>query len=147
MEANQDTVYSYYKFNLGPDPEDERPGKFGYIPKNRYGFVCVRTQRPPKDHNGPDFEYRVSYSFCSPEDNFNRRVARKIADDRSKTERKNCVATFRFKERKKLGDVVQSALNMVCKKNNVLDEVIKNEKFHIKLPEWITPEIEPERLR
>ena len=83
-----DTVYSYYKVGLSYDQAEELGYRHSHSrigPKLRMppsvvdGRVCLRIVRPPKNSQGP-FTYRVSFSFCSPADNFDRKLARRIAD-------------------------------------------------------------------
>jgi len=83
-----DTIYSYYTVGLNYDEAEElgyrhshsRIGKKMEMPPTvTKGRVCLKIVRPPKDAQGP-YNYQVSFSFCSPADNFNRSLARKIAN-------------------------------------------------------------------
>jgi|SRR3989304_1125419 len=58
--------------------------KFGYLKatvgKNKYGYVCIALQIPPKGTKPIDC--KAGFSFCSPSDLFNKKIARKIAEGR-----------------------------------------------------------------
>lgn len=59
--------------------KDIRIGYFqakGYA-SNDTGYICVALKRPPKGSKSKD--YSCAFSFCSPEDVFNKKLARKIA--------------------------------------------------------------------
>ena len=86
-----DTIYAYYDVPLTKELAIEQGylashyfGKFDYVCKVK-GRICVQIKRPPKDSPGQQ-KYLVSYSFCSPEDNFNRKIARNIAAGREQLE-------------------------------------------------------------
>ena len=71
-----DTIYGYFKAETSKGN----------------GYVCIRLDRPPKGTSVG--EYKYTYSFCSPNDQFCRRIARKIADSRMTSTKPHCVVTF-----------------------------------------------------
>ena len=50
--------------------------RVGSTQGNRGGFVCSAILLPPK---GSTEDIQVAFSFCSPKDNFQKRVARQLA--------------------------------------------------------------------
>jgi len=64
-----DHVYSYYRVNVPEKTDGCREGGTG--------FVAARIDRPDKGAAAP-FEYRVTFAFCSPLDNFSRPTAHRL---------------------------------------------------------------------
>jgi len=95
-----DVIYGYYKL----EKENENNG-----------HLCVRLDRPPK---GIDGVYKATFAFCSPEDIFSKKIARKIADGRMATERKGKRIIFRS-EKKDAGSLFSKALLLVQSSDDI----------------------------
>lgn len=59
----------------------------------RQGFICMALECPPKDAAGEQ-TYKAAFSFCSPEDKFQKAIGKKIATGRLLSERKPVVVSF-----------------------------------------------------
>lgn len=130
-----DTIYSYYDVPLTKEIAIEQGylssrylGKLDYNCKVK-GRVCIQIQRPPKNQPGSQ-KYLVSYSFCSPEDNFNRKIARKIAAGREKLE----IVT---QTPAKVNDVSKMAIDILFDQSTTNSRGFK-EVGSYTLPKWLT---------
>lgn len=76
---SSDTIYSYYDVT----PTCANSGKCCGNCKNKgkQGRLAIQVDRPPKDFAGRR-TYKVSYAFSSPDDQFNKKVARSICRSR-----------------------------------------------------------------
>ena len=134
-----DTIFKYYDVNL----TNEIAAELGYESKNicnkfdyttsKKGRICVMINRPPKEHTGVN-EYKVSFSFCSPEDNFSKRVARRIASGRS-------TITISSEEKMTVNQVGELAINMLhdATKNRMKAKYKSTyDKVTISVPNWFS---------
>lgn len=119
-----DTIYTYYNVNLSKNSAVA----LGYRGQRWFnknaesdvnGVICIRTERPPIGTKGKQV-YKVSYSFCSPKDNFNRRIARNIASGRNKI-------TIESDTPLKAGEISEKALNIITNGDTSV----------INLPKWL----------
>jgi len=130
-----DTIYAYYDVPLTKELAIE----LGYLASHYFGKldyncnvkgrVCIQIQRPPKNQPGSQ-KYLVSYSFCSPEDNFNRKIARNIAAGREKLE----IVT---QTPAKVNDVSKMAIDILFDQSTTNSRGFK-ELGSYTLPKWLT---------
>lgn len=113
-----DHVYSYYRVNV---PEKSRGCREGGV-----GFVAARIERPDRVPGTPPFEYRVTFAFCSPRDNFSRPEARDLTAIRAS----DPVRSIKIKSQKRLAmrDVALRAFGLAL--------TGKNPNIHI--PSWLS---------
>jgi hypothetical protein len=131
-----DTVYQYVKARVHHSKFDEARIKLP-LPKGisdysrlyKEGIICIQINRPSIDEQ-VNFEYNISYSFCSPIDRnkFSKVKARSILDSRMK--HGNCVS-LKSDKRLDFKEVLKKSLDLL--KGNY----IKGEKTIIKIPEWV----------
>ena len=76
MSKDNRVVYSYRKFEVPPNVNRS-------CPNGGVARVAFRVERPAKDYSGKEYEYTVSFAFCSPLDNFNRLEARALTTARA----------------------------------------------------------------
>jgi len=96
-----DTIYQYLEV---PAP---------HLSKNP-GVICCRIERPAK--NDPKAVYKVSFSFCSPLDNFSKKEAHAVTTHRKTT---GSYVTVKLKNKRPPQEVVFYALRKLweCHKN------------------------------
>lgn len=131
-----DVIYSYYLVNLSKkDAVNLGYLDSGWLSKMDYepcikGRICVRIQRPPLNTQGEQI-YRVSYSFCSPSDNFNRKLARAIASGKPQL-------VIKSNEPLKVNDVSNMAITYL--KDACVGErsAISVGQSRIKIPNWFS---------
>ena len=68
-----DTTYGYFSV-----PVKDTYTKGRKVKNSGKGYVCIRVDRPPK--GSEDYTYEATLSFCSPFDQFSKKLGRKIAD-------------------------------------------------------------------
>ena len=130
-----DTIYAYYDVPLTKELAiglEYLPGS--YLSKLDYvcnikGRVCVQIKRPPKNSPGKQ-TYEVSYSFCSPEDNFNRKIARKIASGRGRVE-------IQSDKPLKVNEVSKTAIDLLFDASKVNSRGFRQFESYT-LPKWLT---------
>ena len=130
-------IYTYYKVPLSVN----KAVRFGYLePKylskldfvsNVNGRVCVRIERPPINTVGTQ-DYKVSFAFCSPSDQFSRKLARKISSGRSQISIKSD-KPLKVNELSKMGiDLIMKACS-----GKVEKPVLDLNGVQVKIPNWI----------
>lgn len=133
-----DTIYSYYSVNLTKDLAidlgylaDSYAGKFDYNCTIK-GRVCIQIDRPPKGLVADSYIYKVSYSFCSPKDNFSKATARNICRSRIQS---TCFLTINSDRPLKARELSERAINFIH------EAAGGRQKFAIesvKVPNWFS---------
>lgn len=138
-----DIVFKYYKVNVPAlisldlgylsqkDYISQTGPKDNYIPKNTVGKICVRIERPPLASKDPVKRYNVSYSFCSPTDQFKRSLARKIASGREKF-------TITSDHALKAGEIADKAIDIICNTELKRKAKIIKDGAVINVPNWVS---------
>ena len=136
MSNSRDTIYSYYKTHFPDRRKALSNGKFDAPTTGPVGHTCIRIQRPTKDFVGPSFEYKFSYSFCSPEDNFSKRVARAIADGRVQRKVEITIASDTRKNARELSEQAIEFITDAAQKAGLIGEPITIGNG-VKVPRWL----------
>lgn len=120
---NMDTTYLYY--NVIVSPKMARGCKRGGT-----GVICCRIDRPAKYIQ--DATYKVTFSFCSPKDNFSRKEAHAKLSDRMNSSK---YVTVRLRERKPLREVMFYAMKKFLRGEGPNLSFKDNENQGI--PQWL----------
>ena len=130
-----DVIYTYYKAPLSVN----NAVRFGYLePKwlskldfvsNVNGRVCVRIERPPMNTVGVH-DYKVSFAFCSPSDQFNRKLARKISSGKTQI-------SIKSDKPLKVNEVSKMAINLIVSSCNKEKSVLDLNGARVKIPNWL----------
>lgn len=120
-----DTIYTYYNVNIFNNHKMDN-----YNIASDRGVICIRIDRPPLGTKGLQ-QYKVSYAFCSPEDNFSRKVARSISTGRNKV-------VIESKDPMKVGDVSQKALNLLLESCSGEKSRLEHNGVTVKIPNWLS---------
>lgn len=103
--TNRNIVFGYFQI---PIPNKKMDGH-----STSMGHICIAMKRPGKDSK--DRTYKISYSFCSPLDNFSKKTARHLALSKLATtvvnpDKTTVVYTIKAEEDDTLRDIFYKAL-------------------------------------
>lgn len=106
--VDNDCVFGYFRVTI-PSQQNSRKKYMA----SRVGYICIQLRRPPKNSMGEQ-EYEASFAFCSPLDQFNKKLARVIASQRMQIHHPQSTFKFMFNRTPttKLNEVFQHALNI-----------------------------------
>lgn len=117
-----DTTYLYY--NVMVSPKMARGCKRGGT-----GVMCCRIDRPAKHIQ--DATYKVTFSFCSPKDNFSRKEAHIKLAERMNSDK---YVTIKLREKKPLREVMFYAMRKFLRGKGP-NLSLKDDKTGI--PQWL----------
>lgn len=106
--SDNTVVYSYVRTNV---PKNTHK----LYPSGGTGVVCLKITRPEKEALGPLFDYSVNFSFCSPLDNFSKKLGRDRLNESYQKYTVNFVSNTRLSSR----EIAAKALREVKRFNNL----------------------------
>jgi hypothetical protein len=97
--------------------------KFGYfftesLTSNKAGYITVAITRPSRETE--DQQHLAAFSFCSPKDQFNKALGRKVAESRLKSKK-----ALEIRMQGSVADVVEEAMHTAIREKLVPSWVAK----------------------
>lgn len=129
-----DTIYSYYNVSV---PEElayhlklaKRPAWGKKFSGNLNGVIGLQINRPPRNTKGRQV-YNISYSFCSPLDNFSKKETHRYCNVRSKNDHSVVIYSD---TPLKAGEISQKAIDLIIGK-----QMVDSNNGSIRIPDWVS---------